>query len=256
MCACEFVKISCSQIGKSILFFSAISALNFSQAFADELKITSGEFPPYSSSHLPDLGTHAEAIRKVYEGSGHTLSIEVQPWNRAYAGVKTGTKNASYPWLKTDERVKEVYYPKVPIETIVDVAVYKKDKFPKGLKIKSLKDLIKQKLRVVGVESYWYVAKMRAMGAKVMIASSPRDAYAIVMGGRADVHINVDKVIELELAEFYPDKKDRDQFEVSKVPLNSAPSYLVFSLKDPKHVELAAEWDKRAPPVLKKLGLK
>jgi polar amino acid transport system substrate-binding protein len=242
------------------LLGTALGLCCLGQALAAEtLVINSGEFPPYVSDSLPGKGPHPQIVAKVFAQAGIEVKTEIQPWNRAYEEVKLGQKVASLPWLKTAEREKDLYYPKVPIEEIKDVMFYRKDKFPQGVEANSLEELVKievkepgqppRKLRIVGIGSYWYAPKLKELGANHENVAKPQLAYAMVAAGRADVHINTDKVGQMELQEFYPGK-DREQFGMSTAFVHKAPVYLAFSRKHPRHKELADLWDKLAPKVI------
>lgn len=229
-----------------ILFFLAGSAINAEET----IQINSGEFPPYVSSQLPNNGPHAEAIRKVFSKANIDAKIEIQPWIRTYEEVKKGVKAGSFPWLKTDGRVVDLYYPKVPIEIIKDIVVYNKAKFPDGLEVKSLEELVAKKVRIVGIESYWYSSKLKELNANYEMVAKPASAYGLVARGRADVHINTDRVMMSELKEFLTEEQ-RMQVGYSKTAINEAPVFLAFSRKNPRHKEYADLWDKLAPSVLK-----
>ncbi len=229
-----------------ILFFLVGPAV-----FAEEsIPINAGEFPPYVSSHLPNKGPHAEAIRKVFAKANIDAQIEIQPWIRTYEEVKKGVKVASFPWLKTEGRVVDLYYPKVPIEVIKDIVVYNKAKFPNGLEVKSLEELVAKKVRIVGIDSYWYSSKLKELNANYEMVATPAIAYGLVARGRADVHINTDKVMMIELMEFLTEEQ-RALVGYSKTAIYEAPVFLAFSRKSPRHKEYADLWDKLAPGVLK-----
>lgn len=69
---------------------------------ADEVKLTTLEWPPYSGS-LADNGFSAVVVREAFKAMGHTVSIEVLPWQRA-------VKNAR------DEPDVAGYFPEYPAE--------------------------------------------------------------------------------------------------------------------------------------------
>ena len=216
----------------------------------EALQINAGEFPHYVSSQLSNKGPHAEAIKKVFSKANIDAKIEIQPWIRTYEEVKKGIKAASFPWLKTEGRVVDLYYPKVPIEIIKDIVVYNKAKFPNGLEVKSLEELVAKKVRIVGIDSYWYASKLKELNANYEMVATPAIAYGLVARGRADVHMNTDKVMRVELMEFLT-KEQRMLVGFSKTAISEAPVFLAFSRKNPRHKEYADLWDKLAPGVLK-----
>lgn len=56
-------------------------------ANADTVRLTTLEWPPYSGS-LPDNGFSSIVVREAFKAMGHTVSIEVLPWQRAVHNAK------------------------------------------------------------------------------------------------------------------------------------------------------------------------
>lgn len=80
------------------LLAAAVMAVVFASATAvraDEVKLTTLEWPPYSGS-LPDNGFSAVVVREAFKAMGHTVSVEVLPWQRAVKSAKDDTGVAGY----------------------------------------------------------------------------------------------------------------------------------------------------------------
>lgn len=222
-----------------ILWLASAASLH-----ADEpIVFTTGEFPPYVGAALPGKGPHAIAIEQVFARAGIKVVIEVLPWQRAYSEAATGKNVGSFPWLKTAEREVDLIYPERFIENFNDVMFYRTERFPNGLTITSLEELAKSRLRVVGVASYWYVDKLRALGANLDIVFAPDQAYARLENNLADIHINVDKVGKMELKQFLGDEVAK-QFTAAPHALQVAPGYLAFSRKHPRAQEMLNIWER------------
>ncbi len=227
----------------------------------ETISISSGEFPPYVSESLPNQGLYPPIIRKVFESAGIEVNFNIRPWSRAYEEVASGKVEASLPWLKTAEREKDLIYPVVPIEEINDILFFRKDVFPNGLEVSSLKELVNMKIkdkknverriRIIGVSSYWYISALKELNADYELVAKPASAYNMIIADRADVHINTDKVGLLEIKEFLTPEKAL-LMGWSKTPVYKAPVYLAFSRKNPRSKELIKIWTKHAPAVLKK----
>ncbi|MBK1838416.1 ABC transporter substrate-binding protein [Azospirillum sp. YIM B02556] len=56
-------------------------------AKADTVRLTTLEWPPYSGS-LPDNGFSSIVVREAFKAMGHTVSVEVLPWQRAVHSAK------------------------------------------------------------------------------------------------------------------------------------------------------------------------
>lgn len=77
---------------------------------AETLQLCTGEFEPYAGQHLPEQGISSVAVKTVLEKAGYKMKIEFLPWRRAYANLKSGKCQASYPWALNDERQKDILY--------------------------------------------------------------------------------------------------------------------------------------------------
>lgn len=79
------------------LLIAAVLAITLVPAAsrADEVKLTTLEWPPYSGS-LPDNGFSAVVVREAFKAMGHTISIEVLPWQRAVKSAKDDAGIAGY----------------------------------------------------------------------------------------------------------------------------------------------------------------
>ncbi|RUQ74687.1 transporter substrate-binding domain-containing protein [Azospirillum doebereinerae] len=77
---------------------AAICALVLSSGTAvraEEVKLTTLDWLPYSGS-VPDNGFCAVVIREAFKAMGHTVSIEVLPWQRAVKSAKDEPEVAGY----------------------------------------------------------------------------------------------------------------------------------------------------------------
>ncbi|PWC44319.1 transporter substrate-binding domain-containing protein [Azospirillum sp. TSO22-1] len=79
------------------LLIAAVLAMTLAPAAgrADEVRLTTLEWPPYSGS-LPDNGFSAVVVREAFKAMGHTVSIEVLPWQRAVKSAKDDAGIAGY----------------------------------------------------------------------------------------------------------------------------------------------------------------
>lgn len=77
---------------------AAVLAMTLAPALvarADEVKLTTLEWPPYSGA-LPDNGFSAVVVREAFKAMGHTVSIEVLPWQRAVKSARDDAGIAGY----------------------------------------------------------------------------------------------------------------------------------------------------------------
>ncbi len=60
-------------------------------------KLTSLEWPPYSSASLPGGGVSVEAARSVFAAAGWALDVEFLPWKRAVDTARSGGAQGYFP---------------------------------------------------------------------------------------------------------------------------------------------------------------
>jgi len=69
----------------------AVSTLTFSTVnHADNVKLTSLDWPPYTSNSLKDQGASVAVAKAAFKAAGHTLTVNFYPWKRAVNLAKTG----------------------------------------------------------------------------------------------------------------------------------------------------------------------
>ncbi len=80
--------------------------------FANNVVITSGEFPPYASQHLSDKGIASQIVLGAFKLSTTRTNIELQflPWKRAVASLRNNEAVASYPYFMNARRQQEFYF--------------------------------------------------------------------------------------------------------------------------------------------------
>lgn len=69
------------------LFLAGTVLASAAGAKADTVRLTTLEWPPYSGS-LPDNGFSSIVVREAFKAMGHTVSIDVLPWQRAVHSAK------------------------------------------------------------------------------------------------------------------------------------------------------------------------
>ncbi|EKE74887.1 substrate-binding periplasmic protein [Gallaecimonas xiamenensis] len=81
-----------------------------SLSWADVLKITSLEWPPYAGAQLPGQGTMISRVRDALATQGHQLEVHFLPWQRALLLVNQDADYLAYgPEYQDVERDKGYY---------------------------------------------------------------------------------------------------------------------------------------------------
>jgi polar amino acid transport system substrate-binding protein len=75
------------------------------------IQITTGEYPPWSSSHLKHEGLVNHVITEAFEREGYRATFVYFPWKRAYtAALKGDPFFVTSFWFQSEERAKHFYY--------------------------------------------------------------------------------------------------------------------------------------------------
>ena len=223
----------------------AVGLLALQPAQAETVRIAVGEWKPFISKELPNYGSHTEIVTRVFESAGFEVDYQFMPWNRAYEQTRLGDYAATFSWFKTEKRAKEVLYPETPIDVREHAVYYNKKRFPEGVEVTSLKDIVEQDLKIVGAIGYWYIKPLKSLGAQLHSVPNAKLSWRMLALGRADVYIEDIAVAQREIPEVLDAEAARDIAQ-GKV-LRRAPMYLLFTKNAEIGRRLLKAWEAHAP---------
>lgn len=218
---------------------------------AKNLVVGASEWPPFESEMAEEYGVYTKMLTKVINEMGYEPVYEFMPWKRNYEMVKRGVIPSSFAWYYTKERSEEIFYPKHHLATADDVVWYKKSKFPDGLKIGNYEDIKEQNLKVVGINSYYYVKPLQELEIDLHLVSKPDLSWKFLDRDKADVIIQNDIVGGEEIKEALGKEKVEDYAHTD--PISSEKVFILFSRAHPDGSKLKDEFD-AAYEKLKKAG--
>lgn len=112
-------------------------------ASADTIHLVTGNnYPPFTDENLPGGGMISEIVGLAFKKVGYQAQIAFRPWKRGYEETKKGSFVATFPYIKTEERLKDFYYSQ-PITT-----VYTRVFVVKNSPIRELQDLTGRRICV------------------------------------------------------------------------------------------------------------
>ena len=112
-------------------------------ASADTLQLVTGNnYPPFTDENLPSGGMITEIVDLVFKKVGYQPQIVFRPWKRGYAETKKGVFVATFPYIKTEERLQDFIYSQ-PINTVYTRVFVLKD-----APIRELQDLTGRRICV------------------------------------------------------------------------------------------------------------
>jgi polar amino acid transport system substrate-binding protein len=78
--------------------------------WAEEIRLVTGEFAPYSGESLPNGGVMTELVSGIFQQLGYPVSVAYLPWKRGYQKTLSGTFSATFPYSFNPERAREMHY--------------------------------------------------------------------------------------------------------------------------------------------------
>jgi ABC-type amino acid transport substrate-binding protein len=203
-------------------------------AVAEEIEFAIGEYPPYISENLEGYGVVTQVVVEACRRAGLNPVFRFYPWARAYARVVSGQARASFLWLVTDERRKQVNFGEQHLHEGATVAFYKKSLFPQAIQFASYSDLARY--RVVGVKGYWYESEFMKVGRTyVHYVTDDATALKILDSGRADAYI-ADELTGKHVASQVLGTK-AEGIGYVKLQQNTRKSYIIFHKVGTKQVQ-------------------
>ncbi|PWC33119.1 transporter substrate-binding domain-containing protein [Azospirillum sp. TSO35-2] len=78
--------------------------------------VTGTDYAPFTSEDLPGGGMVTEMVRRAFAATGRQYEVRFLPWKRGYDGVVTGRFLATFPYVRTPDREREVLFSDPVIE--------------------------------------------------------------------------------------------------------------------------------------------
>lgn len=73
-------------------------------ALAENLRLVTGELPPYATQERPDSGIALDIVRKAFANAGTTVSYTFKPWTRSLEEARAGQWDGTAYWGKNPTR--------------------------------------------------------------------------------------------------------------------------------------------------------
>ena len=205
---------------------AAVLALS-SAVQAETIKVSTGEYAPFTGEALPNGGVVNGLISRVAEAAGVTVEYEYMPWKRALEVARNGQVHASSYW---GERPDQTGLAMVgPFTLDRNVLFYRKDKpTPEFEDITELTDV------VIGVtHGYSYTpvfwANVENGTIKTQTAKDDASNFRKLLAGRIDAFI-VDEYVGHYLLEQEFTAEERAQLGATESALLGSGGFLQVSL--------------------------
>jgi polar amino acid transport system substrate-binding protein len=172
---------------RSIVWGSLLLAFAQATISAETIRISTGEFSPWSSESLKHNGFTSHVIKEAFTLAGYEVEFTYYPWKRAFDSAKSGKKfHATSYWYPSEERANNFYYSD-PIQTDQTVFFYLKSN-PLG-DWNTLSDLEGKRIGATSGFTYtaefWDAAKSKRLD--IQEASSDELNFKKLLKGRVDI---------------------------------------------------------------------
>lgn len=92
-----------------LVAFALAAGLASSVSVAETIKLTNGEWPPFTSKDFQYGGVLSRIVTEAFAAEGVTVEYEYMPWKRAYAAAKSGEADGSVGWAPTPDHVADLH---------------------------------------------------------------------------------------------------------------------------------------------------
>jgi polar amino acid transport system substrate-binding protein len=173
----------------------------------NEVILTTGEWPPYTSENLDAYGFFTEIVTTTFQNIRFESVIDFYPWKRCEELVKSGEAFAAFPYSLNEERSKHFNFSDPVMEGYTRFYYYDK---PEGFfNYEELSELKDYTIGVVG--GYFYIEMLINAGLEDSLDYCDKEISAIrkLVEGRVDlVPLNTVNGWELIKKEF-PDEEEK-----------------------------------------------
>lgn len=192
---------------------------------ANEVILTTGDWPPYVFETGPDRGPMADIVTAAFKEVGITTKVVYYPWKRAEDEVRDGKAFAAFPYATTDERKKEFDFSD-PMYVVKGRFFYNKKFHPDGIPFEKLEDL--RSYKIGGMLGSWYESYFKNAGLQVEYVPDMAQNVEKLALGRIDLMTEEENSCWYLIRQKYP--KESDQFATLEKPLEQPGLVNDFSL--------------------------
>ena len=214
---------------RSIVFLFLLRLLQNGNA-GEIIRITTGEFSPWTSAELNHNGFTSHIISEAFKLEGYEVEFTFYPWKRAFESAKSGEKfQATSYWYPSDERAKDFIYSD-PIQSDATVFFHLKSNPPPEWE--TLDDLKGIRIGATAGFTYttefWDAAKSKRL--EIEEAASEELNFKKLLKGRIDLFPSDPLVGQKVLQENFGSKEIATVTYDDK-PMVAPTGHLLFSRK-------------------------
>lgn len=183
------VSFSCRLMKPCLVFLSVLSVIcfHFRSGHAEDLKpleLVTGEYPPYVSPSLPNHGSFAKRLDSILRQNGYQVTLKFYPWARCEQLVKNDVFPATFPYVTSDDRLKQFLFSKALMHTVVVFFYYGQNPVKEGM-FQELSEL--RHLKIGAIKGYYYEPEFKHIGLNMLYSYNEVDSLRALKLGRIDL---------------------------------------------------------------------
>ena len=214
------------------------------------VRLTNGEWPPYTSQSLENYGPLSQIIQEAFALEGYRVIFGFYPWKRSFELAKEGDWDGTAPWQITKAWEKEFYIS----DPVVDSAVFFYHRTDDQFDWRNLQDL---KGMTIGTTfGYAYSPTFRSESKTIDL--NLVDSYSdlinlrLLQNRRIDLH-PIDYRVAQFLIRKYFSQEHAKLFTYHQKPLGIQPLFVLFHKQKPGNAKRRMAFN-RGLKKLKKSG--
>ncbi len=212
-----------------LLSVLCIAVLGLTQTSWSEVKIATGDYPPFTSETMDGKGFFSEIVTAAFKEMGEEVSYSFFPWKRCESVVQKGDFFAAIPYSKSEEREKIFDFSDIGHVSEELLFYYAPQNDLSSFNYTKYSDL--KPYKIAGMLGYYYIEAMKKEGLKLDNTPNEIAAFKKLIGGRVDL-IPIDKTTGMTLIkENFPN--ELANIKTVKNPLGASYSLLMISRKYP-----------------------
>lgn len=164
------------------------------------LKLVTGtDYAPYVDQGLPDGGPVTQLVRQAFAKSGQNVELMVEPWRRGYEGLLARRFDATFPYIRTEQRMREMLFSD-PITTVRQHLIVALGNERAAMVTGWMKGK-----RVCAAVGYglppWMDTLIRQGDVLRVTPTQQRSCLSMIVGGRADFMVEDERIATARRAE-------------------------------------------------------
>lgn len=221
---------SVKRMSRAVLLVLALihasSLFGQATAPADTVTISSGEWSPYTSRHLPGGGLLSQIVSEAFTLEGIDVKYSYHPWSETMTLAMEGIADATIGWVYSAER-EQVFWYSIPLAQSITSIFHRANRELTG---RSIEDLYGLKMGIINGYHYsGQFAKAEKSGhITVFRFASDQQILRELLKGNIDIFI-ADKLVVQRIMQRFLTASEIAAISIRSSILEPEPLYLLFN---------------------------